>query len=109
MWVPGDRIFEKEAKLEEAAGDLAKKHGWWHRKYKHPGRRAAPDRIFARNGHVFWVEFKRQLCEPTEQQWIEMGEMRDAGLDVVWIDSIEDFVAVLNHRENIRSHYQQTA
>lgn len=98
-WNDNDRIYELEKDLEHDAGTLATKRGWFHRKYQGVGRRSHPDRLFARNGRVFWVEFKRLGNHPTEQQWIEIGKMRDAGLDVVWLDSYEDFRAVLLQRE----------
>lgn len=98
IWT-GDKFYELEADLERDAGNLATKRGWFHRKYQGVGRRSHPDRLFARNGRVFWVEFKRLGNHPTEQQWIEIGKMRDAGLDVLWLDGIEDFQAVLISRE----------
>lgn len=100
MWLPGDQIFALEQGLEDEAIKIAKKRGWRTRKFKHPGRRFAPDRWFARDGYIFWVEFKRQLNEPTEGQYDEIDFMRAAGLDVIWVDSIEDFVACLTIREN---------
>jgi hypothetical protein len=101
MWMPGDRIFELENDLEDAAIKLAKRTGWLTRKFKHAGRRSAPDRWFAKGGYIFWIEFKRQLCEPTKLQWDEIKAMRAAGLDVLWLDSIEDFRAVLADRESL--------
>ena len=103
--MPGDQIFELENDLEDAAIKLANRAGWLTRKFKHQGRRSAPDRWFAKGGCIFWIEFKRQLCEPTKLQWDEINAMRAAGLDVLWLDSIEDFCAILHDRENrIRSH-----
>jgi hypothetical protein len=94
-----NEIFELEADLEDAAIKFAKKRGWWTRKYKHVGRRAAPDREFVRRGVRFLVEFKRVGNEPTEQQWEEIKGMAAVGMDVVWLDSIEDFKACLVVRE----------
>ncbi len=105
MWFPGDQIFALEDDLEDAAIKLAKRAGWLTRKFRHAGRRSAPDRWFAKGGCIFWIEFKRQLCEPTKLQWDEINEMRAAGLDVLYVDAIEDFRAVLNDRENrVRPH-----
>src|SRR5271155_2333082 len=95
----GNKIYELEADLEGDATKLARKRGWLTRKFKHAGRRSAPDRWFARDGCIFWVEFKRWPAEPTQLQFDEISEMRAAGLDVIWLDSIEDFEAVLIARE----------
>lgn len=99
MWFPGDKVYELEADLEKDVVKLAKARGWWTRKYKHAGRRAAPDREFVKAGVRFLAELKRQGKTPTEQQYLEITEMRAVGLDVVWLDSIEDFRACLVVRE----------
>lgn len=98
-WNDNDRIYELEADLEADAIKLARRLGWLTRKFKSPQRRSDPDRWFAKHSTIFWVEFKRIGNEPTEGQWIVIGEMRDVGLDVVWLDSYEDFKACLLIRE----------
>ena len=95
----GNKIYESEAKLEDDAVKMARKRGWFSRKYRAAGRRSQPDRIFIRNGRIFWVEFKRLGNEPTAAQWEEINAMLAAGADVVWLDSIEDFRACLLQRE----------
>jgi hypothetical protein len=104
-WCLEDKVYETEAALESAAIGYARSLDWFTRKYKGPGRRSHPDRLFAKGGVVFWIEFKRRGNHPTALQWKEIGKMRAAGLDVLWLDSIEDFRAILHDRENlIRSH-----
>lgn len=98
-WGDTDEIFELEIDLEKKAVKWARARGWYSRKYKSQGRRAAPDRIFIRKGRTFFVEFKRLGNAPTDQQWEEIGDLVEAGADVVWIDSIEDFKACLMGRE----------
>lgn len=87
--------FSLEKDLEKACCRLAKRRGWFERKYKGPGRRAHPDRLFAKNGVVFWVEFKLPGKEPTGLQWIEIKAMRAAGLSVEWTDTYEGFENIL--------------
>ena len=94
-----NEVFELEADLEKAAVRWARARGWHSRKYRTAGRRAEPDRIFIRSGHVLFVEFKRVGNVPTAQQWLAIDDLRAAGADVVWLDSIEDFRAVLIDRE----------
>lgn len=104
-WCLSDKIYETEAKLESAATDYATNRGWFSRKYKGPGRRSHPDRLFAKGGYIFWIEFKRRGNHPTTLQWGEIRKMWAAGLDVLWLDSIEDFKAILHDRENrVRPH-----
>lgn len=77
----------RESAIESWAGNLAKRRGWWHRKFKSPGKRSAPDRVFAKGGHVFFVEFKATGEEATELQAEEHEQMRSAGLRVYVCDS----------------------
>lgn len=91
--------FRLERDLEKACDNYARRRGWFTRKYKGPGRRSHPDRLFARRGRVFWVEFKLPGKEPTELQWLEIQAMHEAGLDVIWLDNKADFITELEARE----------
>lgn len=92
-----DFRFEKE--LQAACVRLARARGWFARRYKGPGRRSHPDYLFAKSGCVLWVEFKLPGKEPTPLQHLEHVDMLAHGLNVVWLDSIDDFRAVFNFRE----------
>lgn len=85
----------RERDIESWAVREATKAGWWCRKFKAPGRRSAPDRVFARYGRVFFVEFKATGETPTELQADEHAKMRAAGLTVYWTDSREGFAYIL--------------
>ena len=89
-----------ENKIESWAIRHAEKAGYWCRKFKAPGRRSAPDRVFARNGRVFFVEFKATGEEPTELQEEEHRKMRSAGLTVYWTDSRDGFAFILAMEES---------
>lgn len=72
----------RERNIERACCALAEKQGWWQRKFKSPGKRSAPDRIFAKDGVVFFVEFKAPGKKATPLQAQEHLKMHEAGLDV---------------------------
>jgi hypothetical protein len=94
----------RESDIEGWACKLAKKTGWWHRKFKSPGKRSAPDRIFAKTGHVFFVEFKATGEDATPLQNDEHEAMDAAGL-VVWVcDSREQFKTILAFEEAMLAH-----
>lgn len=84
-----------ECDIESWSGRKAKDAGWWHRKFASPGNRSVPDRVFAKNGRVFWVEFKATGKKPTELQEDEHRKMREAGLTVYWTDSRDGFAFIL--------------
>jgi len=86
---------KRERTLEKWAKDLAKSEGWLTRKYRTPGHNGAPDDMFAKFGHVFWVEFKKEGEEPNNEQLMQHGEMREAGLRVYLCDNKDLFKRIL--------------
>lgn len=92
----------RESKIEANANALAKKHGWFQRKFKAPGRRGAPDRMYAKNGRVFFIEFKSKGKRPTELQVAEHRRMREAGLTVYVCDCKAEYEAIFEY-ENRRA------
>lgn len=89
----------KESTIEQESKKLAEKCGWYCRKFKSPGYKSVPDRIFAKNGRVFFVEFKAPDKEPTGLQIDEHEEMRDHGLTVYTCDHYEHFMKILMHED----------
>lgn len=87
----------REKDIESWSCRLAAKEGWWHRKFCSPGKRSAPDRIFAKNGWVIFVEFKAKGAKATDPQREEHKIMRAAGLTVYVCDSREGFAELLEH------------
>lgn len=71
------------------------KEGWITRKVRWVGHNAAPDRIFAKEGVVVFVEFKAPGKSARLNQEIEIAELRKAGLTVLEIDSKEKVDAFL--------------
>ena len=71
-----------ERDLQKKCVAYARKNGWWARKFVAQGRRSVPDYIFAKDGRVVFVEFKRSGEKATELQEEEHKAMRAAGLVV---------------------------
>lgn len=80
-----------ERDLQKKCVRHARERGFWARKFTAAGRRSAPDYIFARNGKIFFVEFKRLGEKPTPLQLEEHKEMLSYGLTVYVIDNYDDF------------------
>ena len=91
-----------ERDIEDPSVEKARRRGWWVRKFKSPAQRSAPDDIFAKDGRVFWVEFKRPGKDATEKQKDYHAEMRAAGLTVYVCDTREKFDEILR-RETARA------
>lgn len=88
-----------ERDIEKRANDYAIRIGYWQRKFVSPARRGAPDRIYAINGSVFFIEYKATGQKPTKLQLLEHKKMRDAGLTVYVCDNTEDAKAILDRKK----------
>jgi len=76
-----------EREIESWAAGYAREQGWWRRKFASPAHRSSPDRIFAKDGRIFFVEFKRTGEHPTPLQLKEHEAMQAAGMTVYVCDS----------------------
>lgn len=69
----------RESKIEKEVSRYAKDKGWLTYKFKSPGQRGVPDKIFMRNGIMFLIEFKatgkslRKLQEYVASKIIKQG------------------------------------
>lgn len=76
-------------KRAEAAGFFVRKVEW-------PGRKGAPDRVFAREDRgVVWIEFKAPGEKPRLSQIREHERMRAAGMEVHVCDNVRDALDIL--------------
>jgi hypothetical protein len=76
-------------KPAEAAGFFVRKVQW-------PGRRSAPDRVFAREDRgTVWIEFKRPGGSATLLQQREHMRMQAAGMEVHVCDSAQQALQIL--------------
>lgn len=73
-----------EKDVEEKWCKAARKAGWKAYKFSSPGNSSVPDRMFIRNGFVFFIEFKRPGGKPTANQFEEHKELRNKGM-LVWV------------------------
>ncbi len=76
-----------EKTIEARVCAHAKRRGWYSRKFVSPGNRSVPDRIFMRDGDMFFIEFKRLGRKATEAQKHEHTKIRAEGFNVFIVDS----------------------
>lgn len=84
----------REALIEAEVVREAQANGWYVRKFKSTVR-GVPDRMFAKDGKVAFIEFKQRRGEMGKLQEREIAKMRDAGLDVYVCRSVEEARAAL--------------
>jgi hypothetical protein len=91
-----EELDARESSVEGRACTYAKKLGYWHRKFKSPGKTSAPDRLFCNQfGFMFFIEFKALGKGPTVLQASEHEEMRRYRMNVYVIDNYADACQLL--------------
>lgn len=85
----------RESKIERHLVDLVKEAGGQIRKLRWIGRRGAPDRLILLPGKAIFVETKAPGGKPRPEQEREITRMRQAGLDVRVVASLEQAAEVL--------------
>ena len=73
-----------EKDVEEKWCKVARSHGWKAYKFSSPGNSSVPDRMFIRDGFVFFIEFKRPGGKATDNQLEEHKELRRKRI-IVWV------------------------
>ena len=84
-----------EKKIEKRCTDIAKANGWYTRKWSSPSSRGVPDRIFIKDGLVWFIEFKAPGNTPTKLQQHEINQIKEHGGKAVWVDDVDLFKALL--------------
>lgn len=87
-----------ERGAEQTVCNWAERDGWFVRKLAWPGRKGAPDRLFAKAGRVVFIEFKDVGEGARVIQQREHRRMRAAGLEVHVCQTAAQACAVLEIR-----------
>lgn len=86
---------KNEAQLEERVRDWCKDNGIKRKKMSSPGSRATLDDLFHFDGKTLWIEMKHGKNTPTENQWDEIDDLREHGIEAYWANTLEQVVGVL--------------
>jgi hypothetical protein len=78
-----------EKQIEAKVCDYAKTKGMMVYKFTSPARAAVPDRLFIKNGRVFFIEFKRGGQKATEAQEREHHRLRQQAINVFVVDNVD--------------------
>jgi hypothetical protein len=86
----------RESVIEKKVGDYATSKGWLVYKFSSPNTRAVPDKIFMRDGVVFFIEFKAPGKLPTKLQYANHKRITEHGVSVFVIDNIEEGIQLVD-------------
>lgn len=87
-------MLEKE--IESKVADRAKQLGWLTFKFVSPSQKGVPDRIFLRDGHTVFVEFKSSTGKLARLQVEQIQKIRREGFDVYVIASVDEGVRLFD-------------
>jgi Holliday junction resolvase len=90
----------RESTIERKVCRAAEDRGWLVRKFASPAHRGQPDRIFMRDGVVFFIEFKARGGRLSPLQSREIALIKAQGVQAFVIDSVEDGEALLDVMED---------
>jgi hypothetical protein len=91
-----DFDVQLEVDIERPSKKFARLRGWFVAKVRFLDRRGAPDDLFIRDGRTMWIEFKRPGKTPSKQQLEVHNDMRAAGAEVHFVDSLEQALELLS-------------
>jgi hypothetical protein len=87
----------QESKIEAKVTKYAREKGCYTRKFKSPGNRGVPDRLFMTpTGVVFFIEFKAPGKQPTALQQRELDLINKSGGNAHWSSSFESGKHIVN-------------
>ena len=90
----------RESKIEKAVCDYAKTWGWESFKFSSPGQRSIPDRMFMKDGFVFFIEFKATGKVATRLQERMRTRFAKNGFNTYVVDNITHGIEVVDYYIN---------
>lgn len=77
---------------DECRDEHARPHGLLFWQVEGKSCRGLPDTIAGKvTGGIVFIEFKQKGKQPTDQQFLRIWELRDAGVEAWWCDSVESY------------------
>jgi hypothetical protein len=89
----------RESFIEGKVCDYAKANGWVVYKFSSPSCRGVPDRIFLKDGSVFFIEFKATGGKVTKLQRAVHIRIESKGIKVYVVDDIEIGKGIVDGQE----------
>jgi len=88
-------IKSSEKQVEKRSSEVARANGWFTRKYKSPAQMGVQDRIFVKDGHVVFIEYKRVGKVPTGLQCDDALHLKAHGGQVWWTNTVRGTKEIL--------------
>ena len=79
----------KESSIESSVNRYAKSKGWLVYKFVSPNNRGVPDRMYIKDGKMFFIEFKAPGKKLSPLQRTHRLQIQDQGFMVFVVSSVE--------------------
>ncbi len=89
--------MNKESYIEKKTCDYAKEQGFLQYKFSSPNKKAVPDRIFMKDGNIFFIEFKSEKGKLTKLQEREIKKINEQKIKAYTCNSIESCKLIINN------------
>lgn len=90
---------QPEGKIKDACREIAEANALVFWQIEGKSRNGVPDTLCSTvAGAALLLEFKVPGKEPTEQQWTRIYELRQAGINAWWADSVEKYEMLVGLR-----------
>ena len=86
----------KESLIEKRVNTYAKACGWLVYKFVSPNNRGVPDRMYMKEGVMFFIEFKAPGKKLTPLQMVHRKQIQAQGFMVFVVGSVEQGECVFN-------------
>ena len=81
---------QPEGLIKDRCREIASEHGLLFWQIEGKGTNGVPDTLAGRASvGIILIEFKRPGREPEPQQWRRIRDLRNAGVEAWWADSVE--------------------
>lgn len=84
---------QPEGKIKDECRKIAERHNLLFWQIEGKQRNGVPDTVAGKllSKGVVFLEFKVPGKQPTEQQWLRIHDLREAGQDAWWCDSVDTY------------------
>lgn len=93
-------FFMLEKQIEKKVCDYATKNDFLCFKFLSPQNRGVPDRVFIKDGDIFFIEFKREGGLLSKQQIMRLNELRNNKMDCYVVYNVDEGKEVIDARQN---------
>lgn len=92
----------KESTIETKVCNYAKSKGWLVYKFVSPSNKGVPDRIFMKEGLVFFMEFKQEGKKLTKLQQKIANDIVEQNIKVFVVDNVMSGIRIIDYLEGVK-------